>query len=245
MAVVTIGGVTGSGGRQLGQLVAERLGADYVDRLILTSAAKQIGATVEALHQREQRPPTTSERISRLIQRVLERSAMSGAGGDPYFGPGALAFLTQEYEDLPQPTITKGHELEDEKYNAGLREVFKNVASSGNVVMVGRGGTIILKDMPGTLRIGVVAYMEDRIARIMERERVDKAQAKKIITDRDRARAYYFKRFFGADNSEDTHLYHMSINTSEVSFEYATEMVVAAAQAVAEGRFQAKVPAKT
>ena len=245
MAIVTIGGVTGSGGRQLGQLVAERLGADYVDRLILTSAAKQVGATVEALHQREQRPPTTGERISRLIQRVLERSAMSGAGGDPYFGPGAVAFLTQEYEDLPQPTITKGHELEDEKYIAGLREVFKNVASSGNVVMVGRGGTVILKDMPGTLRIGVVAHMEDRIARIMERERVDKAQARKIIADRDRARAYYFKRLFGIDNSEDTHLYHISINTSEMSFEYATEMVVAAAKAVTAGRFQAKVPAKT
>jgi cytidylate kinase len=244
MSLVTIGGVTGSGGRQLGQLVAERLRADYVDRLILTSAAKQVGATVEALHQREQRPPTAGERISRLIQRVLERSAMSGAGGDPYFGPGAVAFLTQEYEDLPQPTITKGHELEDEKYIAGLREVFKNVAASGNVVMVGRGGTIILKDMPGTLRIGVVAHMEDRIARIMERERVDKAEAKKIIAHRDRARAYYFKRFFGVDNSEDTHLYHMSINTSEVSSEYATEMVVAAAQAVAAGRFQAKVPAK-
>jgi cytidylate kinase len=98
--------------------------------------------------------------------------------------------------------------------------------------------------MPGTLRIGVVAHMEDRIARIMERERVDKAEAKTIIAHRDRARAYYFKRFFGVDNSEDTHLYHMSINTSEVSSEYATEMVVAAAQAVAAGRFQAKVPAK-
>ncbi|MBM3944945.1 MAG: cytidylate kinase-like family protein, partial [SAR202 cluster bacterium] len=232
MAIVTIGGLTGSGGRQLGQLVAEKLGADYVDRLILTSAAKQAGATVEALHQREQRPPTAGEWFSRFLQRVLERSAMSGAGADPYFGPGAMAFLTQEYEDVPQPTITRGHELEDEKYISVMRDVVKNLASSGNVVIVGRGGTMILKDMPDVLRIGVVANADTRVARIMERERVDKDQAKKIVADRDKARAFYFKRFFGIENSSDPHLYHLTINTAQVSLEYAAEMVVKATEAL-------------
>ncbi len=52
MAVVTMGGLTGGGGRLLGALVAQRLGADYVDRLILTDTARHVGATVEALHQR-------------------------------------------------------------------------------------------------------------------------------------------------------------------------------------------------
>ena len=55
MAVVTLGGLTGGGGRLLGPMVAERLASDYVDRIILTKAAREIGSTVEALHQREQR----------------------------------------------------------------------------------------------------------------------------------------------------------------------------------------------
>ena len=77
MAVVTMGGLTGGGGRLLGPMVAERLGADYVDRIILTSAAREVGATVEALHQREQRPPTFGEKIAGIVQRILERSAVS------------------------------------------------------------------------------------------------------------------------------------------------------------------------
>ena len=34
MAVITIGGLTGGGGRLVGPIVAQQLGADYVDRLI-------------------------------------------------------------------------------------------------------------------------------------------------------------------------------------------------------------------
>ena len=66
MTVVAIGGLTGGGGRLLGPIVAEKLDADYVDRLILTRAAPKVGATVEALHQREERAPTRSDRFSRV-----------------------------------------------------------------------------------------------------------------------------------------------------------------------------------
>ena len=53
MAIITIGGLTGSGGRHIGKAVAETLGFDYIDRLILSDAAKQIGATVEAMQEKE------------------------------------------------------------------------------------------------------------------------------------------------------------------------------------------------
>ena len=171
MAVVTMAGQTGAGGRLLGPRVAERLGADYVDRLILTNAARSVGATVEALQQREERPPTRAERFSGLLQRILERSASTGAGSDPFFGPGPMAFLTQEFEDLPEPTITRGHELEDEAYIAAMGNVMKDLASGGNVVIVGRGGSILLRDDPTVLRMGTVASHEDRVARVMERDR--------------------------------------------------------------------------
>ena len=243
MAVITVGGLTGGGGRLLGPMVAEKLGADYVDRLILTNAARQVGATVEALHQREQRPPTMGERLAGIVQRILERSAVTGAGGDPYFGPGAMAFLTQEFEDLPQPTITRGHELEDRKYIEAMRRVMKELASAGNVVIVGRGGTIILRDDPQVLRIGLVARLEDRVSRIMARERVDKEKAGKIVAARDRARTDYFKRYFGLNNPDDPELYHLVLNTSDMDHEYACEVIVQARRALDEGRLPKKAGA--
>ena len=240
MAVITMGGLAGGGARSVGPLVAQKLGADYVDRLILTNVARQVGATVEALHEREERPPTRGERFSRILQRMLERSAVTSAGGDPYFGPGVAAFLTEEYEDLPQPTITRGHELEDEKYIQAIREVIKDLASRGNVVVVGRGSYIILSDTPGVLRVGVVARLEDRIATIMERERLDRDRAEKTVSARDKARTIYFRRFFGVAEPDSPELYHLVVNTSDVSLEYATDLVIQAADALDQGRVSPK-----
>ena len=245
MSVITLGGLSGGGARLLGPMVAEKLGADYVDRLILTDVARQVGATVEALHQREERPPTRGERFSRVLQRILERSAVTGAGGDPYFGPGVAAFLTEEYENLPRPTITRGHELEDQPYIDALRKVMRELAAAGDVIFVGRGAHVILKDVPNVLRVGVIAGMEDRVTRIMERERLDRAQAEKTVMERDEAREYYFKRYFDIDSPDNSEYYQIVINTSQVSLEYGTEMVVDALRALVEGRFARKLEVVT
>ncbi len=240
MTVVTLAGLAGGGPRSLGPLVAQRLEADYVDRLILTNVARQVGATVEALHQREERPPTRGERFSRILQRILERSAVSGAGGDPYFGPGVAAFLTEEYEDLPQPTITKGHELEDEAYIEAVHNVLEEMAASGNVVIVGRGSHVILRDLPNVLRVGVVSSYEDRVVTIMGRERIDREQAEKTMAARDGARVYYFKRFLSIDNPDAPELFHMVLNVSEVGLEYATDIVTHAVRALNDGLVMAR-----
>ncbi len=238
MAVIAVGGLSGGGGRKLGPLVAERLDADYVDRLILTDVARHAGATVEALQQREERPPTRGERFSRILQRVLERSAVTGAGGDPYFGPGVAAYLTQEFEDLPQPTITRGHELEDEKYFEAVSKTIHDLAEVGNVVIVGRGGYIILRDMPGVLRVGAVASLEDRIQTIVERERVSHDAAARTVEERDKARVGFFKRFFDIDQPDSPELYDLVVNTSDVDLDYAVDLVVGASAALAEGRLR-------
>ena len=240
MAVIAMGGLSGGGGRKLGPLVAQKLGADYVDRLILTDVARHAGATVQALHQREERRPTRGERFSRILQRILERSAMTGAGGDPYFGPGVAAYLTQEFEDLPQPTITRGHELEDEKYFDAVSKTIHDLAKVGNVVIVGRGGYIILKDMPGVLRVGVVATLEDRIQTIVDRERVNQEEAVRTVHERDKARVDFFKRFFDIEHPDSPELYDLVVNTSDTDLDYAVDLVVGACSALEEGRLRPK-----
>ena len=236
MSVITLGGMSGGGARSLGPMIAEKLGADYVDRIFLSNVAKELGATVEALQQREERPPTRTERWLRLVQRILERSAVTGAGGDPYFGPGVAAFLTEEYEDIPQPVITKGHELEDDTYIEAIHSTMMDMAAEGNVVFVGRGGHVILNDLPNVLRVGVIAHQEDRIKTIMEREKLDHDVAETMIQNRDSARRYYFQKFFGLDEPDRPDLYHLVVNTSEVSLEYARDLVIDGLHALEEGK---------
>ena len=240
MTVVAIGGLTGGGGRLLGPMVAEKLDADYVDRLILTRAARLVGATVEALHEREERAPTRADRFSGFLHRILERSAATGVSGDPYFGPGSMAFLTEEFEEIPPQPATRRHEVEDKAYIEAIHNVIDEMASSGNVVLVGRAAALILRDEPNVLRVGAVADLDDRITRIMERDRIDRKQAEKVVADRDEAREHYFRRFFGIDDPDDPHLYHIVINTSVMNLEYASDVVADAARALGERRLEAR-----
>ena len=235
MTVIALGGLTGAGARTMGPALAERMGADYVDRLILTNVARHVGATVEALHQREERPPTRGERFTRFLQRVLERSAVTGAGGDPYFGPGVAAFLTEEYEDLPEPTVTRGHELEDEKYIEGVQLAINDMATDENIVMVGRGCYYILKDAPNVLRVGIEAHIDDRIATIAERERLSLDEAASTVAARDQARLYFFNRFFDIEDPDAPEFFHFVINTSTIGQEYAIKMILDAADALRSG----------
>ena len=238
MSIITLGGLSGAGSRDIGPKLAQQLGSDYVDRFILTTVARRLGSTVEALHQREERPPSKGERLTRLFQRILDRSAVTGTGGDPYFGPGIAAFFTEEYEDLPQTTITRGHELEDELYFEGISSVINDAATSGNVVFAGRGSYVILKDRPDVLRVGIEARIEDRIKTIMGRENLTEIQATKIIKERDEARLYYFNRFFNIENPDDPSLFHFVINTSDIKNETATDMILQAYKAMEEGRLR-------
>ena len=236
MAVITLSGLAGGGSRALGPIVAHKTGADYVDRLILASVAREVGATVEALHQREQRPPTWDERFSRVLQRVLARSAVTGVGGDPYFGPGIPTFLTEEYEDAVQRTITRGHEVDDEKYHEAISNAIHDLAAQDNVVIVGRGAHVILRDIPSVLRVGVVAKMDDRVRLIMVREQLAEKEALITIKARDQARAHYFNQFFLLDNPDAAELFHLVVNTSDMDLDYATDLIIDSDKALQDGR---------
>ncbi|MGH2543273.1 MAG: AAA family ATPase, partial [Ardenticatenaceae bacterium] len=150
---------------------------------------------------------------------------------------GSLPFLTEEYEQLPQPLVGSELAAEDRRYYEAIREVMNRLAERGNVVIVGRGSSHILRGNRHVLRVGVVAHLEDRIERVMNRNRITREEAQKLIDARDKARAYYFKRLFDAPRSMAPELFHIMINSSEMSFDYATELVVAASQAIEARQF--------
>jgi len=235
MAIITIGGLTGSGGRHIGKAVAETLGFDYIDRLILSDAAKQIGATVEAMQEKEDKHVSMIGSISSLAQRILERSAMSGVGGDPHFGPGAAAFLINEYADFPKATILKGVHMEDKDYIHGLSSVIVDIAKNDNAVIVGRGAAAILKDDESVLKIGLISSKEDRIGRICKRENIDEAEAETIVNEKDSARSTFYKTFFDYDGPEDPNQFHLSINTTLIKIDPAISMILEAAKSFKDG----------
>ena len=236
MAVIATGGLSGGGGRFLGPELSRRIDADYVDRLILSNVARELQATVEALDQREQRPPTRSERFSRIIQRIMERTAYTGGGPDPYFGTVYPEFLISEYDELPTLIATRGHEIDDDAYIAAIRTVIEDLATGDNVVIVGRGAHIILQNNPNVLRVGLIATFEDRVERVMVRERMVQSDAETAILARDAARSEYFRRFFAIADPDSAEHYHLVINTSEMNLDAATDIIIRASEELEVGR---------
>ena len=238
MSVITLGGMSGGGARDIGPLLAKKLNADYVDRIFLATVAKKIGATVEALQVREERLPSRSEKWLNFVQKILERSAVTGASGDPYFGSGSSAFLTDEFDDIATPIITEPHTIEDDHYIDAIHEIMRDMAETGDVVFVGRGGHLILNDMPNVLRVGIVAHTEDRISSLTKRESISEEKAVALIASRDEARKEYFRKFFNIDDPDKSDLFHLTINTSEVNLDYSVDMIINALSALREGKIK-------
>ncbi|MCS7207177.1 MAG: cytidylate kinase-like family protein [Dehalococcoidia bacterium] len=220
MPVITINGEYGSGAPEVGVEVARTLGMDYVDRLVLAEASRRIRVPVAALAQREERSPTLGERAARLLQRVLERSAL--AGGDPYFGASMDALLLQPY---PEGTHEPAQEMDDRRFVEAISQAIRTLAQSDNIVVVGRASNLVLQDHPRALHIGLVAPYERRLAVIMEREHLDRPRAERHIAQVERARDVYYRRFFKTDPSTP-HQYHLVLNTGLLTFHQAADFIV-------------------
>ncbi len=95
MSVITINGPVGSGAIEVGQLVAQELNLNYVDRLVLAEAAKLIHAPVGALLDKEQRVNRFRDRLAYYLQTALERSALYADAGESYFGPPSRCCLAR------------------------------------------------------------------------------------------------------------------------------------------------------
>ena len=224
MAVVTIQSARGAGGAEVGIEAARLLQADYVDRLVLAEAAKRMGSTVQVLEIKGHRKVQLKDRIAYFLQTMLERSAVSGAGGEPYFSPGMEYLPAEEYTDLAQEPLTAAQRLNDEHFIEATSAVIKDLATGGNAVIIGRGSNMILRDMPGVVHVGLIAPMDRCIKTVMEREHLGPKDAEKYVADMEEARVRYFRKFFKV-HPDDPKLYHLVLNMGTMGVDAAAETV--------------------
>ena len=108
-----------------------------------------------------------------------------------------------------------------------VQMVIKNLAAEGNVIIVGRAGQAILQKNPNVLHLRVVAPLETRIQRLVEAHVISPQAAKAQIEDSDHYRASYLQRFYSI-RWDDPTLYHLVINTGQITLETSAEVVCTA-----------------
>jgi cytidylate kinase len=120
---------------------------------------------------------------------------------------------------------------------ACVRKAVETAYQTGNFVIVGRGGQMILKDRPGVLHVRIQSGLEERLLRVRSTPEFtrrkfndsveERRAAQHLIETHDLASAAYLKRFYGVDWT-DLSLYHIVINTGKMSLERASQLIVQA-----------------
>jgi cytidylate kinase len=115
-------------------------------------------------------------------------------------------------------------------YREMVRSAVAEIAATNNVVILGGGAQFLFARIAASLHVQLVAPLPYRIARVMRLGHVDRAQAEKIIEDRDREKERFIKAFYGADWRDPGH-YDLVLNIDNFSNEMAAEIIIKAAQA--------------
>ena len=229
MSVITINGPVGSGALGIGQIVSQRLELDFVDRMVFSQAARLMGKPVGALNDKEQRSVRFPDRMGRFLQTMLERSAMSGLSGEPYFGRGVEYLPPETYMNPSGGSPATTAKVDDDAYIEAVTTVVKDLHQQGNVVIIGRMANIILEDTPDVVHVGLLAPVEVRVKTVMQVEHLDQGEAEVYVEEVERARVAFVHKFFQTHPNEPT-LYHMMLNMDKIQPRTAAEVIVHAAR---------------
>jgi len=183
--IVTVEREYGSGGGEIGDLLATRLGWKLWDQLLTEEIAKLANCPKAVVEVRE-------ERTDPLYYRLFK------------------SFLRGSYEG--SLNAHKLNVVDSENILKITERVVQHVAKTGNSVIVGRGSQHFLRSRPDTLRVFLYAPREDKVRRLLARGKGEK-EAEQLVDTVDRERADFIQKYFGVE-WPDRAIYHAMINTT-------------------------------
>lgn len=195
--VITIGRQYGSGGREIGRLVADALGIKYYDKELLMESSKASGVKPEVFEAADERTPSFFSNIWSFN----------------------LGFNAGSY-------LLGSSPISDEKIYAAQSNVMKTLAQNSSCLIVGRSADYVLRNHPGLISIFIHSSIEDRILRIMNRRGIDSAEkAREIAEKKDKLRASYYN-FYTDKVWGEAAGYDLSIDSSKLPADAVADFIV-------------------
>jgi cytidylate kinase len=163
--VITIGRQLGSGGREIGQKLSERLGISFYDKELIRLASQESGIKED------------------VFEKVDEKKRFSFLGG--FF---SLRGSVSE-DDFQNYYLTN-----ETLFNI-QSDVIRSLAEQKSCIFVGRCADYVLKENPHCLNVFISADMNDRIKRVSENMHLPEYKAIEHIKKTNRQRAGYYNYF--------------------------------------------------
>lgn len=136
-----------------------------------------------------------------------------------------------EKYDEKSPPFWANWQNQGRKFFYAMQMVIYEAARKGNVVIVGRGGQILLRGIPGVLHVRIIAPLQDRIQRLVAKGGESEKELSRILKQSDRESGGFIRAFLDAD-WENPMLYDLTINTRDLSSNLSVDMILHAIPAV-------------
>lgn len=198
--IITIGRQFGSGGREIGKILAEMLDLKYYDKELILEASKASGLCAEHFERSDEKAP------NRFLN-ALSKGWMSGASGIPTSGGWSDEMIFKVQSD-----------------------VIRDIADRESAVIVGRCADYILRDYPGCVSVFIHANIDDCVQRIVSRNcGISEHEARELAQKRNKLRTAYYN-FYTDKVWGDGASYDMCINSSAIGTQCAAELIAAFAK---------------
>lgn len=184
--VITINRELGSGGRTIGRKLSERLGVKYYDKALVKELTKKFDLSVEEL---EEVKSSKFNWWNEFIQNYM------------------LNYHVEERFNVENTVATTENLFRVES------QFLQKLAEDESCVIAGRSGFYIFRDHPNAFKVLIQSPMTCRIKRVMERQGLSEAEAKKAIDKVDKGRERYTQEFSGTSRY-DTRNYDLVLNVA-------------------------------
>lgn len=187
--IITIGRQFGSGGKEIGEKLAETLGIKCYDKELLSRASKESGISQELFENHDEKP--TNSFLYSLVM-------------DTY----SMGYPSAAFAEMPL-----NHKIFLAQFDA-----IKAIAKEGPCVIVGRCADYALSDFPNVVNVFLYADMQDRIVRIARRHDLTDAKAKDLIVKTDKRRASYYN-YYTSKKWGEASGYDICLNTATLGID--------------------------
>lgn len=182
--IVNIGRQFGSGGREIGQMLARDLNIRFLDKELISLAAEKSGLCKEFFERADEKPSNAFTTIFSMRFPFVSEGTIPG------------------YNCLSNDALFKVQS-----------EVIRELALQEECLFVGRCADYVLRDHPGCINIFICAPKKIRIERIMQQNNLSREKAEELINKTDERRAEYYN-YYSSKTWGEAKSYHLCIDSS-------------------------------
>lgn len=201
--VITINRELGSGGRTIGEKLAQQLNVPFFDKAIVQGLKEKYELTTEEIERLKGQKHNWWADFKRSLKIMPSYAAPQ---------------IISSKDAIPDFLIT------DDIFQTET-EILKGIADDESCVIAGRSGFFVFRDHPNHLSILIQASLEYRISRLVEKRGISREEAQSIINEVDTGRENYVKKYTGTSRY-DTRNYDIVLNADEHTEEEIVELIL-------------------